>query len=314
MNAPATIRQSTPLLISETPLQFLPSLAKKLGGANEALMLQQLHFLLTITEKARNTNNYFGGRWWVYNSYEQWQEEHFSWLSISTIKRLFTKLKEEGYVLSKSRKEGRLQLGNWYTINYEKLTKKTVRVSRKPIVQIEQGGVQNKQGTGSKLDSGGVHFEHPFYIAENTTENTYRKNGGGNADSAINNPPPSPSQPAADDSDFISINHAITVFNATLPDPLTGIPDLTRKLINKGVTAAVLATVIKACQAAGNPAGAFINYVKTGYVPRTRATPKPTDSPTSKPKYRPGPNGEIEVWTGTAWGKAYGVGKEVLEQ
>lgn len=139
------------------------------------------------------------------------------------------------------------------------------------------------------------------------------ENGGGIASTPNTPPPPSP-KAAADDSDFISLNTTITALNATLPDPLTGIPDLTRQLMDKGVTAAVLATVIKACQAAGNPAGAFINYVKTGYVPRTRATPKPVTSPTSKPQYRPGADGEIEVWTGTGWGKAYGVGKEVLEQ
>lgn len=313
MNSPASIQSSTPLLISESPLQFLPSLAIKLGGANEALILQQLHFLLVITEKARNNHNYFNKRWWVYNSYEQWREEHFPWLSESTIKRIFVKLKTEGYVLSKERKEGRSQLGNWYTINYDKLIKTPIRLSRKVISQNAQGGVQNEQGTGSKLNREGVQNEHLFYIAETTTENTNRNNGGGNS-SVSNNPPPPPSKTAADDSDFISINHAITAFNATLSDPLTGIPDLTRQLLTKGVTAAVLATVIKACQAAGNPAGAFINYVKTGYVPRARATPKPVTSPTTKPQYRPGADGGIEVWTGTGWGKAYGVGKEVLEQ
>ena len=58
------------LLISEPPLQVLPSLAKKIG-LNEAIVLQQLHYWL---DPKRNKNLHENLHW-VYNTYEQWQKQ-----------------------------------------------------------------------------------------------------------------------------------------------------------------------------------------------------------------------------------------------
>ncbi|MCP6757123.1 replication protein RepO, partial [Klebsiella pneumoniae] len=58
------------LLINEPPLQVLPSLAKAIG-LNEALILQQIHYWLN----PKHNQNLFKGRYWVYNTYEQWQAQ-----------------------------------------------------------------------------------------------------------------------------------------------------------------------------------------------------------------------------------------------
>ena len=58
------------LLIHESPLQVLPSLAVKIG-LNEAIILQQLHYWLNPD----HNKNIREGSHWVYNSYEQWQKQ-----------------------------------------------------------------------------------------------------------------------------------------------------------------------------------------------------------------------------------------------
>jgi hypothetical protein len=105
-------------LIDEPPMLVYPTLAKALG-INQAVMLQQLHFLLNITEKAKNKYNFVAGRWWVYNSYEEWKRDYFPWLASVTIKGLFVGLEEEGFVLSIQSVKSPLDRRKWYTIDYE---------------------------------------------------------------------------------------------------------------------------------------------------------------------------------------------------
>lgn len=54
------------LLFDEPPLTVSPSLAV-IVGLEEAIVLQQVKYWLTINEEKKS--NYFNGRYWVYNSY-----------------------------------------------------------------------------------------------------------------------------------------------------------------------------------------------------------------------------------------------------
>lgn len=102
------------LLIGDQPLQALPSLAK-LIGLNEALVLQQLHYLLNISKNYRN------GHKWIYNSFEQWQEV-FSWWSVRTIQRVFSSLEKSNLVIASStQNKMKFDKTKWYRINYQKL-------------------------------------------------------------------------------------------------------------------------------------------------------------------------------------------------
>lgn len=105
-------------LLSEPPMLIYPTLAKLLG-INKAVMFQQLHFLLNTTKTARNTHNFIDERWWVYNSYGQWRQDHFVWLSESSIKNLFTQLEADGLVLSRQGVKTPADRRKWYTIDYE---------------------------------------------------------------------------------------------------------------------------------------------------------------------------------------------------
>lgn len=103
------------LLINEPPLMVLPSLASKIG-LNEAIVLQQIHYWLN----PKINKNYKEEKHWVYNSYEQWQEQFTFW-SIDTIKRTITALEKLGLLISKNFNSSKFNKTKWYTVDYEKL-------------------------------------------------------------------------------------------------------------------------------------------------------------------------------------------------
>ncbi len=113
-------------------MEFVPDLAEKIG-LNEAIVLQQIHCWIKKNEQAGNS--FYEGKYWVCNSYEEWQKQ-FPWWSIPTIRRTLTAL-QNGY--EKKDKKGsyvippllftgnfnKLKIDNtkWYSVNYENLKK-----------------------------------------------------------------------------------------------------------------------------------------------------------------------------------------------
>lgn len=156
------------LILDSYPLVIIPELAIKIG-LNEAIVLQQIHYWLEINKKAGK--NHYEGRYWVYNTYEGWQEQ-FPWWSVSTIKRILISL-QKGY----EKKEGlhkytippllisgnfnrlRIDQTKWYTINYENLEK----ISNFPLGQFDPMD-------RSIWTNGQVNLSRP--IPETTTETT----------------------------------------------------------------------------------------------------------------------------------------------
>ncbi len=108
------------LLIDEHPLQVLPSLAVAIG-LNEAIILQQIHYWLKLAERGNSIDKYHSGKWWVYNSYEQWQVDNFPFWSVSTIGRVVRSLEKAGLIISRKIKSNQWDHRKWYTINYETL-------------------------------------------------------------------------------------------------------------------------------------------------------------------------------------------------
>ena len=115
------------LLISESPLLVLPSLAETIG-LNEAIVLQQIHFW-TSKEK-----HYKDGRYWVYNSYDSWADQFPFW-SKSTIIRILNRLENEGLIITANYNALKIDRTKWYAINYENME----RLSKidKPSCQSE---------------------------------------------------------------------------------------------------------------------------------------------------------------------------------
>jgi hypothetical protein len=103
------------LLISEPPLQVLPSLAVKVG-LNQAIFLQQLHYWL------QKSNHKHAGKRWVYNTYEGWREQFPFWKSLTTLKSIVKKLVDAGLVITTDKYNQKpTDRTLWYTIDYKKL-------------------------------------------------------------------------------------------------------------------------------------------------------------------------------------------------
>jgi len=109
------------LLLNEQPLYTLPHLAKALGGSDEAMLIQQIHFYLELSRRSGDRRKYNDGRWWTYNSFEEWQSGFFIWLSVITLKRMVRKLVDIGVLLIGHFSEMPTDRRNWYSIDYEKL-------------------------------------------------------------------------------------------------------------------------------------------------------------------------------------------------
>ncbi|MEW6006148.1 MAG: hypothetical protein AB1695_12620 [Stygiobacter sp.] len=101
------------LLIDESPIVVLPTLAEKIG-INEAIIVQQIHYWIT------QQKNFVEGRYWVYNTYEDWQLQ-FKWLHIGTIKRLIAKLQSLNIIIIRNLSKNKNDRTNWYSLNYEVL-------------------------------------------------------------------------------------------------------------------------------------------------------------------------------------------------
>lgn len=109
----------TNFLLDEPPLIVLPSLAK-LIGLNEAIFLQQINYWIKKNE--REKRNFKEGRYWTYNTFEEWQKDTFPFWSTRTIKRVVTSLKSSGLLLSDNELgDDKWDRTNWYTIDYERL-------------------------------------------------------------------------------------------------------------------------------------------------------------------------------------------------
>lgn len=104
------------LLISEPPLQVLPSLAA-LIGLNNAIVLQQVHYWL---ENPRLEGRFIDGKKWIFNTYEAWQE-NFPFWSVSTIKRIFLDLEKMGLIISAQFDRHNWDQRKFYCIDYDAL-------------------------------------------------------------------------------------------------------------------------------------------------------------------------------------------------
>lgn len=111
-------KHHVPGLMDEPPISVYPSLAKAFGNVNLAIILQQLHFLLNVAELSKNAYVNVDGKWWVYNSYEEWRV-YFPWLAEVTIRGLFNSLEEKGIVEFRQGVKDKFDRRKWYTINYE---------------------------------------------------------------------------------------------------------------------------------------------------------------------------------------------------
>lgn len=152
------------LLIDGDNISVNPELAKELG-INHAITLQQLHFLLTITRKTKKNYNFVDGQWWVYNSYKQWRDEHFKWLSESAIKGIFRDLELRRLVIKKQGVKSKFDRKKWYRIDYTVFEELAESIRQK---MSHENGQKMSHDMGQEMSD--VYTET---TTENTPETTY---------------------------------------------------------------------------------------------------------------------------------------------
>ena len=141
-------------------------LAVILGDLNESIVLNQLNYWLEINKKANK--HFIDGRFWVYNTYNDWKEENFQYWSEKTIQRTFTRLENKGIVISANYNKSGIDKTKWYTIDYDKLEE---------IVNLYREEQDNLSQRNDNMSTRQVILSCPSgqsdrAIPENTTENT----------------------------------------------------------------------------------------------------------------------------------------------
>lgn len=157
--------ERVPGLMAENSISVYPNLAKVLG-LNEAIILQQIFFYMNVNQRKKSLRHFHDGKWWVYNSYKQWRDEHFVWLTPRGVQNFILKLEEKGILLSIQGVENPYDRRKWYTIDLEALGK-ALNASTLDGAQIACSTF-----TDCTMDMHGLHDEY----TESTTETSYREN------------------------------------------------------------------------------------------------------------------------------------------
>ena len=149
------------LLINEPPLQVLPSLAKEIG-LNEAIMLQQMHYWLL------KSANEFTGVKWFYKTLEEWQTEFPFW-SAMTIRRILGSLEKQKIIKIGNFNKKKFDKTKWYTIDYQRVNRRSVQNEQTMCADCTDGYVQNEQTytreyTESTTENNNVSEEKPSKV------------------------------------------------------------------------------------------------------------------------------------------------------
>lgn len=107
------------LFINEKDVLIVGKKLACIVGLNEAIVLNQVAYWLRKNEELGK--NFIDGRYWVFNTYKNWQENNFPFISVETVKRTFTKLEKSGILISANYNKMAIDRTKWYTISYEKL-------------------------------------------------------------------------------------------------------------------------------------------------------------------------------------------------
>lgn len=155
------------LLINEPPLQVLPTLATAVG-LNEALVLQQLHYWLSMPKIGKMHN----GKKWIYNSVNEWKKDNFPFWSIGTIRRTLESLKDQNLILAENLNDKPYDRTLWYTIDYDhlyilqqsilsKCTNGSDRIAQMEVIDMGKPIPENTQEKNTDITLGKKNGNYP---------------------------------------------------------------------------------------------------------------------------------------------------------
>ena len=181
-------KKSKLLVRGDYQLIASPTLAQAYGVPS-AMFLQKLHYCLQSSDaKCIQQQKYF------YHSYEQWADT-LGIYSVSTIKRIVSKLKNAGILIVKKLAQNKWLQTNFYTINYRKLS--TVV---KGITEQNQAATspQDESSMNSSIQGNGAKQRHNSSVLSITAPTITKPRSSNPAPIGL----PSPLSPVAQASDL----------------------------------------------------------------------------------------------------------------
>ena len=166
-------------LFDEQPILANKTLAREIG-LNEALILQQINYWIEINK--RSGNNYYNGKYWTYNSIRAWHEKDFDYMSLDTVKRTFSKLEKNGYLLVGNFNKDPRDKTKWYTINdvrleelYKQIEEKKKKVEQEILEQVSsekaaEEPMPNALVQNAPMQQGKIHQPLPKITTKITTD------------------------------------------------------------------------------------------------------------------------------------------------
>ncbi len=137
------------LLINESPLVCLPALAKELGSADRAIVLQQIHYWIERSDKE------YQGKVWIYKKTEVWVDEdqggELCFMANSTLKRILKYLEDRNLIcrahLSSVFGRNSFDRTTYFAINYEEMEKLELEIKAKKLARKKAKAIkQNPLG------------------------------------------------------------------------------------------------------------------------------------------------------------------------
>lgn len=147
------------LLIDDHPLQVSPKLAVRLG-LNEAMLLQQIHYLITNLDNQKIIRVSLGQRW-IKKSYKNWREDYFPFFSEVTIKRALISLEKAGYIVSAILDHGKdgLERTKWYTVDYGNVEALAAELDAIPAAAENDSSMDTRMDQFDPFDTNLIHSD-----------------------------------------------------------------------------------------------------------------------------------------------------------
>ena len=158
----ATLFDDFPILVDRVLAQNI--------GLNEAIVIQQLHYW--IMQNKRQNKNFYDGRYWTFNSFENWHKDTFYFWGLSTIKRTFKKLENEGLLIIGNYNKKGYDRTKWYSINYDELSYKCCNNSLYQVEPMDSVNVNQSSCQVEPMDSVNVNRPIPNTTKRLTTKTT----------------------------------------------------------------------------------------------------------------------------------------------
>lgn len=167
------------LLFNEKPIVIDTGLAM-IVGLNQAVVIQQIHYWIEINQKKKQ--NFYDGKYWTYNTVEEWQEQFPFW-SFSTVKRILKELRNDGILFTNNYNRLQMDRTIWYSINYEKLyqikEENTIKEEEKPanpesvhwvnLTQCNGSNCTNALGQNEQMQQTNLNLTIPEISTEIST-------------------------------------------------------------------------------------------------------------------------------------------------